>query len=95
MVNFKAVVLFFLVEYYREIYFSGHWRIRNPTSIRFTFRQNHSSRFIQRRLDYIIVSNSLQESIQKTHILPLFCGDHSPIFTKAVRLLIQGKLLEI
>ena len=31
------------------------WRIRNPTSNRFTFRQNHSSGLIQRRLDYIFV----------------------------------------
>ena len=28
------------------------WRIRNPTEKRFTFRQNHISGYIQRRLDY-------------------------------------------
>ena len=37
------------------------WRIRNPKSKRFTFRQNHFSGFLQRRLDYVFVSNTLQE----------------------------------
>ena len=56
------------------------WRIRNPKSNRFTFRQNHFSGFLQRRLDYVFVSNFLQESIQNIDILPSFCTDHSPIF---------------
>ena len=42
------------------------WRIRNPKRRRFTFRQHHSTGFIQRRLDYFFISNSLQESIQTT-----------------------------
>ena len=33
------------------------WRIRNPKRQNFTFRQNHSTGFIERRLDYIFVSN--------------------------------------
>ena len=37
------------------------------------------SGYIQRRLDYISVSNTLQESLQQTCILPYFCSDHSPI----------------
>ena len=40
------------------------WRIRNPFSKRYTFRKNHFSGYIQRRLDYIFVSNTLQESRQ-------------------------------
>ena len=36
------------------------WRIRNPKRQNFTFRQNHSTGFIERRLDHIFVSNSLQ-----------------------------------
>ena len=55
------------------------WRIRNPFSKRYTFRKNHFSGYIQRRLDYIFVSNTLQESLQQTSILPSFCSDHSPI----------------
>ena len=56
------------------------WRIRNPNSNRFTFRQNHFSGFIQRRLDYVFISNSLQESFYNIDILPSFCSDHSPIY---------------
>ena len=55
------------------------WRIRNPFSKRYTFRKNHFSGYIQRRLDYIFVSNTLQESRQQTSTLPSFCSDHSPI----------------
>ena len=34
------------------------WRIRNPKRKRFTFRQHHSTGFIQRRLDYFFESNT-------------------------------------
>ena len=56
------------------------WRIRNLKKRRFTFRQNHFSGFIQRRLDYFFVSNSLQEAIKSVDILASFSTDHSPIF---------------
>ena len=46
---------------------------------RFTFRQNHVSGFIERRLDFFLISNVLQESIIKTDVLASFCTDHSPI----------------
>ena len=55
------------------------WRIRNPFSKRYTFRKNHFSGYIQRFLDYISVSNTLQESLQQTSILPSFCSVHSTI----------------
>ena len=56
------------------------WRIRNPKSKTFTFRQNHTSGFIQRRLDYILISNSLQEHVKKADILASLSSDHSPTF---------------
>ena len=56
------------------------WRIRNFKKRRFTFRQNHFSGYIQRRLDYFFVSNSLQEAIKSVDILASFSTDHSPIF---------------
>ena len=56
------------------------WRIRNPILKRYTFRKNHFSGFIQRRLDYIFVSNSIQENIKDTNISPLFCSDNSTLF---------------
>ena len=39
------------------------WRVRNPHKKLFIFRQKHFSGIIQRRLDYIFVSNSLLESV--------------------------------
>ena len=55
------------------------WRIRNPKTKQFTFRQKHFSGVIQRRLDYLFISNSLQESIGKIEILNSLQSDHSPI----------------
>ena len=48
------------------------WKIRNPKIKRFTFRQEHISGFIQRRLDYFFLSNLLQELVNKTDIWQLF-----------------------
>ena len=49
-------------------------RVRNPSSTRFTSRKNNFSGFIQRRLDYIFISNSVQESAQNINVLPSFCS---------------------
>ena len=53
------------------------WRIRNPKPQNFTFRQNHSTRFIKLQLDYIFVSNCLQEFVNYTDVLPAISTDHS------------------
>ena len=37
------------------------WRIKHPKTKTFTFKQKHFSGFIERRLDYIFVSQNLQE----------------------------------
>ena len=37
------------------------WRIRNTKVKQFTFTQQHSPGFIQRRLDYFFISNGRQE----------------------------------
>ena len=55
------------------------WKIRNPKRKRFTFRQHHSTVFIQRRLDYFFISNTLQESIKTADTLAAFSTDHSPV----------------
>ena len=56
------------------------WQVRNPKKKRYTFRQQHVTSFIQRRLNYFLVSNNLQESINKMDILTTLSADHSPIF---------------
>ena len=47
---------------------------------KFTFRQNHSSGFIEHRLDYIVIFNCLQEFVNNTDILFALSTDHSPLF---------------
>ena len=56
------------------------WRIRNPKKKSYTFRQQHFSGLIQRRLDYIFLSLSFQELIKKPEFLNAFSTDHSPVF---------------
>ena len=69
-----------LIDIKETLYLCDIWRIRNPNVKGFTFRQNHVSGFIERRLDFFLISNILQESIIKTDVLSSFCTDHSPIF---------------
>ena len=46
----------------------------------FTSRQNRISGFIERRIDFFLILNTLQESIIKIDGLAFFCTDHSLIF---------------
>ena len=52
-------------------------RIRNPTVTRFTWRQKKP--IIQRRLDYWLVSDSLQDDIDSVDIKTSIKSDHSAI----------------
>lgn len=53
------------------------WRIRNPEKRRYIFRKK--TPLILSRLDYYMVSNSLQDNIVKTDIIPSIWSDHSAI----------------
>ena len=53
------------------------YRLRNPDTRRFTYRQNSPKRL--RRLDYFIISNSIQEIVDKTEVLTSVSSDHSPV----------------
>ena len=66
-----------LLELKEEYDLCDIWRIRNPTKKLYTFRQNHSSGIINRRLDYIFIPNKLQEFSNDTNIIPSFKTDHS------------------
>ena len=56
------------------------FRIRHPNKKRFTFRQKNRNReIVHRRLDYIFLSNCLQENAKKIDVLPSFLSDHSPV----------------
>ena len=55
------------------------WRIRNPKCQSFTFSKNHFTGFIERWLDYIFISNCLQEFVNYTDVLCALSADHSPV----------------
>ena len=55
------------------------WRVRNTKVKQFTFTQQHSSGFIQHRLDYFFISNGLQEFASTTDILTPVLTDQSPV----------------
>ena len=59
------------------------WRVRNPTNKRFTFRKKNP--FLQRRLDYIFISNEFQESVVNIEVLPSVNSDHSLIYLKLTK----------
>ena len=53
------------------------WRIRNPTASRFTWHQK--TPLVQRRLDYWLISDSLQDEIISVEIKASIKTDHSAI----------------
>ena len=55
------------------------WRILNPKAKQYTFRQQPFSVFLQRHLDYIFISQSLQEIAKHTAILNAISTSHSPV----------------
>ena len=70
--SFKQKSFAKLIEIIETFNLCDIWRIRNPKTKRFTFRQQHCSGFIQTRLNYIFISNSLQESALNTEVLQAF-----------------------
>ena len=56
------------------------WHVRNPTDTRFSWRQNNTKTpLIQRRLDYWLISNDLQEDVESVEIMTAIKSDHSAI----------------
>ena len=47
-----------IIQFLEKYNLSDIWRIRNPTSNRYTYRKNHFSGYIQRRLDFIFFSKN-------------------------------------
>ena len=74
--HMKKTSLAKLIELKGTYELSDIWRVRNAKS-RFTFTQKHFSGFIQ--LDYISISNTLQEFVTMTEILTLISTDHSHV----------------
>ena len=59
------------------------WRVRHPKEKRFTWRQK--TPVIQRRLDFWLISDGLQDDVVSVDIKPSIKSDHS-----AITLLING-----
>ncbi|KAL9954208.1 hypothetical protein ACROYT_G041712 [Oculina patagonica] len=53
------------------------WRIRNPDIKRFTWRQKNP--VVQRRLDFWLITSSLQEEVENVDIIPAIRSDHLAI----------------
>ena len=53
------------------------WRVHNPDKRRFTWRQKNP--IIQRRIDYWLISNDLQDDIKRADIIPAIKTDHLAI----------------
>ena len=77
--TFKRKSLAKHIELKEAYYSTDIWRIRNTKVKQFIFTQQHSSSFIQRRLDYFCISNDLQEFASTTYILTSISTDHSPV----------------
>ena len=77
--NSKKQIYGKFIEFKEKLDLCDIWRIRNPKTKRFTFRQKHVSGLIQKRLDYFYISNSMQGSVKNTDVLASLLTDHSPI----------------
>ena len=71
-----------LIEFKQTYDLCDIWRIGNRKSKRFTFKQNHSSGFTQRRFYYVLISNTLQEFVTMADILtPISMNHFSALFS--------------
>ena len=75
----KRTSIIKLVDIKESLNICDIWRIRNPKHQNVTFRQNHSTGFIERRLDYIFVFNCLQEFVNYTDVLLAISTGHSAV----------------
>ena len=53
------------------------WRLRNPDKRQFTWRKRNP--IIQRRIDFWLISDDLQDGVKKAEIIPAIKTDHSAI----------------
>ena len=82
----KKLAVSKLIELKESLNMCDIWRIRNPKPKAFTFRQHHFSGILQRRLDYLLISSNIQESVKNIKILNALSTDHSPLFCSFLNL---------
>ena len=75
----KKLAVSKLIELKLSLNLCAIWRIRNPKSKAFTFRQCHVSVILQRRLDYLFISKNMQESVKNVKNTECFINGPFPI----------------
>ena len=65
------------------------YRVRYPFSKRYTWRQKTPLK--QRRLDYFLISDQLQEQIKTIEIIPAVQSDHSTLIVKIGSIIQEAK----
>ena len=68
-----------LIELQENYNLCDIWKVRNAKSKQFPFAQKDSLGFIQCRLCYMFISNTLQEFVTMTEILTPISTDHAPV----------------
>ena len=82
----KKLAVSKLIELRESLNLRDKWRIRNPKSKAFTFQQRHFSGILQRRLEYLFISNNMKESAKNVKILNALSTDHPPLFCSFLNL---------
>ena len=67
---FKNKSISKLLQIFEQNNLVNIWKIRNLSLKRYTFRKSDFSGFIQRRLDFIFISNNIQDYFRIVSILP-------------------------
>ena len=65
------------------------WRVQNPDTRRYTWRQSNPLR--QSRIDYFFISTHLLYNISQTDIAPSYKSDHSLIVIKFIDISAEGR----
>ena len=65
------------------------YRVRHPFSKRYTWRQKTPLK--QRRLDYFLISDQLQEQIKTIEIIPAVQSDHSTLIVEIGSIIQEAK----
>ena len=76
----KKLAVSKLIELKESLNLCDIWQIRNPKSKTLTFRQRLFPGILQRRLNYLFISNNMQESTKNVKILNALSTDHSLLF---------------
>ena len=67
-----------IMQIMENFYLVDIWRVKNPNVRKYTWRQHNPP--VHCRLDYFLISDSLQDNTIDTEIIPAYRSDHSGIY---------------